>query len=280
MSSPRRHRLLVLALVILAASACRSRQPADEGQPPPTPEESAPSTAPADEPETPEPEDVAPGPGADYELIGSSGISDDPQLVRAILELKKAFAAKGVMERLFRDKEAALPALRNAVRHREINVRVQAAEILVAAEAVSPETTAVFAEAVRHDPKPDVRAAIARALVHYKDPALLEPLLEVLKEDPDATARANAAWALGSLGEDGAVPALIAALDDTETWVRLRSTSALKRLKARDALPRLVELLEKDANSIVRERAHQALQAITGKKYKKDDIKRWKRLLK
>ena len=60
--------------------------------------------------------------------------------------------------------------------------------------------------------------------------------------------------------------ALIAGLDDKDTWVRLRAAGALKRMGATRAVPALVERLN-DTNKRVRERAHQALRTLTGKSF-------------
>ena len=216
-----------------------------------------------------------------YRFLSIGEVSDDPDVRREIAALSKAGNAKTVMDKLVRDKARSVPALRLALRHRDQNVRIQAADVLARLSEPSPETSAAFTAALQRDPNQEVRAAVARALTQYEDPTVVPVLLAAIEGDSYGMVRANAAWALGaqeSVAGDArrdAVDGLAKALGDKETWVRLRSLSAIKRLRGTKALPAVVERV-KDENSVVRERAVQTLQKLTGKKFG-EDYEKWKR---
>jgi HEAT repeat protein len=83
--------------------------------------------------------------------------------------------------------------------------------------------------------------------------------------DPDATNRYHAAHALGEMGPSvqGALPALIQALDDPHTTVRWEAVKALAKFgpAAENAAPRLRQCLS-DPEPSVRMAADVALKAI------------------
>src|SRR6185312_2464827 len=74
----------------------------------------------------------------------------------------------------------------------------------------------------------DLRVRIVRALARLGRP---EPVRAALS-DRDARVRAQAAWALGRLGDEEASGLLEAALSDSAPWVRANSAAALRRLAA------------------------------------------------
>ena len=57
------------------------------------------------------------------------------------------------------------------------------------------------------------------------------------------------AWALGEIGDRSAIPLLIGALDDRSSDVRVIAIESLAKLGAKEALPRLVELLNDNEKS-------------------------------
>jgi HEAT repeat protein len=99
----------------------------------------------------------------------------------------------------------------------------------------------------------------ASALVAIGTPAY-EPLTKALGGQA-WIARRNAAWALGALGNRGAVPLLSRSLHDPEAAVRNRSAWALGALDSSEAVPALIEAL-KDTDAGVREQVAWALGAI------------------
>jgi HEAT repeat protein len=219
----------------------------------------------------------APPAGPGYELLPAEAVTLDADLREPIESMAKAGQAKAVLDQLTPRRDRAVPALRRALRHPEQNVRIQAAMVLARLSERSRETTQVFAAALLGDPSQEVRAAVGRELIQYRDPALVPALERSLAADPYETARANAAWALGEHGRGESVDALVKALGDEATWVRLRSLTALRKLKARKALPAIVERV-RDSNALVRERAVDALRKITGKKIG-EDYERWKKAI-
>jgi HEAT repeat protein len=84
-----------------------------------------------------------------------------------------------------------------------------------------------------------------------------EPLVGALQQ-PQWTARRNAAWALGALSDGRASKALVAALDDREPDVRAQAAWALGALRDSQAMERLTTLL-KDEDGRVRRQAAWAL---------------------
>lgn len=99
----------------------------------------------------------------------------------------------------------------------------------------------------------------ASAMVAIGTPAY-EPLTRALA-GPAWIARKNAAWALGALGNRGAVPLLTRTLRDSEAPVRGRGAWALGALDGSEAVMALVDAL-KDSDAGVREQVAWALGAI------------------
>lgn len=83
-----------------------------------------------------------------------------------------------------------------------------------------------------------------------RESAAIEALIAALEDEANRTPeggyplRRNAARALGKLGDDRAVPALIRCLDCSDFYVREAATQALGLLGDRVCVPKLMELLE------------------------------------
>jgi hypothetical protein len=90
----------------------------------------------------------------------------------------------------------------------------------------------------------------------------VEPLMNLLRSDPDPDARFGAAHALGGMGDPQAVPALMDALADPEPAVRYWAVDALARLRAEEAVEALAELL-RDPHKGVRARAAEAMRELS-----------------
>ena len=101
------------------------------------------------------------------------------------------------------------------------------------------------------------------ALTQFHDPRLVAPLAGALA-DGDATARALAAGKLADLCDRAAVPALVAALEDSEAHVREEVTRALGRLGDPAALEPLLHALRADPGDHVREAAATAVGTLGG----------------
>jgi len=85
--------------------------------------------------------------------------------------------------------------------------------------------------------EPSIRASVAKLLGDIGDAAVAPDLIEVLEYDDDDRARWEAAWSLGRIGDEQAIPALIDALNDTSEDVRWFSSWSLRTLTGEDFGP-------------------------------------------
>jgi HEAT repeat protein len=126
---------------------------------------------------------------------------------------------------------------------------------------------AEYAELV-HDPLPflnhaDERIrwlAVSACHVRISQPDVTEAVSEVLRSDPAARVRAEAAEALGSTPDR--FSDLFAAADDPDAIVREAVATAFGEIADRHALPWLASAARDDADKLVREAAVAALGAI------------------
>ncbi len=107
-----------------------------------------------------------------------------------------------------------------------------------------------------------VRLAAVQRLVQLKEPRVLPYLRRALAaEDPKLVIEAT--QGLGQLGDRSAVADLLVLIDRPEDAVKGAAVDALRLLRARPAVPRLVELIESpDVNPQVQAKAIQALGEI------------------
>jgi len=117
------------------------------------------------------------------------------------------------------------PLLRAFRGPRTVALRVPLADAL--GRTGSPAAAEVLAAAMPAA-SVDLRVRIVRALARLGRP---EPVRAAMS-DPHGRVRAQAAWALGRLGDEGASDLLEAALFDSAPWVRANSAAALRRLAA------------------------------------------------
>jgi len=212
--------------------------------------------------------------GHEYPLMRFDEIASrqgDLELLRAMTDPKQGVKT---LKKVRRMGAAGRKLVRGALRSNNEAVRKQACLILANLKDRSTATVNALKDAVLMDPEPEVRATAAKSFVAIRASSAAPVLVRSLLEDPWAPARANAAQALGATGGKGAIKALIKALGDTDTWVRLRSVSALKKRRAKSAVPALVELLA-DPNRMVRARTKVALKQLAGV-YKGDSPSDWK----
>jgi len=201
----------------------------------------------------------------DYPLKNIVDITTDPLERQELNLLKEPKNGATVLARVQKTGPAGLTLMANALTANNREVRMQAALILANLKKSDKAIVRALCNTVLFDPDPDVRATAAKAFVNINAPLASLTLVRSLTEDPFETARANAAWALGNVGGgDVAINALRKGLKDPDTWVRLRSATALKKLRAKKAIPDLIEALG-DQNPMVRERALESLKGLTGK---------------
>lgn len=114
-------------------------------------------------------------------------------------------------------------------------------------EAKSPLTVEELLEALE-DPRFNVRfEAIVSIARMPPDHRLIDALVDIL-EGSELALTVVAAWALGRLGDDYAVPALRRALDSDYRSVRVHAARALGALDAEDVAPLLIGRLEAESD--------------------------------
>ena len=137
---------------------------------------------------------------------------------------KDRLYASGSLRAIGPAAEAAVPALIEALKDEDSNVRGSAADAL---GKIGPAAVPALIEALRDDDS-DVRyTAAALARIGPAAEAAVPALIEALKHD-DSIVRFNAAYALGKIGPaaEAAVPTLLEALKDYDSYVRSRAASA------------------------------------------------------
>ncbi|MEO8846453.1 MAG: HEAT repeat domain-containing protein [Kofleriaceae bacterium] len=138
-----------------------------------------------------------------------------------------------------------------------LNVRVWAAQVI----GKLGDARAVPSLLARiHDRSDALRTSVANALGDLHDARAVRALIDSVLRDPSATVRAQAAAALGRIGDITALPQLVAALGDPEHWVRLRALEAIEAVTPEDTSA--LEVALDDPNRDVRFRAALALDRL------------------
>ncbi len=179
-------------------------------------------------------------------------------LLVAELEHLDDWSSPRIAAVLIRFRELAVEPLIHALASAaNLNVRVWAAQVigkLADTRAVPPLLARI------HDRSDALRTSVANALGDLRDARAVRPLIDSVLRDPSATVRAQAAAALGRIGDVTAVPLLIAALGDPEHWVRLRALEAIEAIVPDDTAA--LEVALADPNRDVRFRAALALDRL------------------
>lgn len=120
------------------------------------------------------------------------------------------------------------------------------------------------------DNNPDVRDQVVASLGQSRSDRVIEPLLVALRGDPrvgtvDTRMRIAAARALGEVGTDKAVPALIVDLQVGEPEVREQAIVALNKIRSEFAIKPLESLVATHPKPEVQDAAKQVLNATEGK---------------
>ena len=118
-----------------------------------------------------------------------------------------------------------------------------------------------------------IRSQAALSLGWVGEGEVLNPLIEVLKNDSSPKVRANAAMSLGQLNNEDAIQSLISALSDTDAFVRGMIIYSLGLLKAKEALNQLIMILETDPDKEARMAAADSLAQIGDEKALKHLVK-------
>jgi len=173
-----------------------------------------------------------PSPAACEALLAALG-DPDPQTHEAII---RALAAQTLPERVARlvtILRGDAPIRRNAALSSLIEIGASQPDALTAA--------------LRH-PSTEVRLHVAEVLGDLRHPATAAALIERLADEQEfPNVRHAAAQALGKIGDQAAMPALVQAAERADFWVRYSAVEALGRLGDTRAVPPLLILLRQDA---------------------------------
>jgi HEAT repeat protein len=93
-----------------------------------------------------------------------------------------------------------------------------------------------------------VRARAGDALAEIGGPKVVNSVLELIK-DKDEDIRRTAIEILNATKDENAVDTLIKATDDDDWWVRERAVDALAQIGSKKALPKLLDMLGKNAKT-------------------------------
>jgi len=155
-----------------------------------------------------------------------------PDLVRLLDDAALRKNAARALGRIGPPAKGALPRLSAALEHRDRDFRFEAALALRRIGYPREKLVAVFADCLRR----------AKSEHH----------------------RTLAAEFLADVGAHDHVPDLVRALDDPSGWVRRTVAEALGKLQAREALPALRKLTERDESEAVQAAARDAIRSIEG----------------
>lgn len=145
----------------------------------------------------------------------------------------------------------------DALRHPYWQMRLEAVQEL--AQRKQPEDLSHLITML-NDTDSDVRDAAVEGVGAYG--AVAVPYLSTLLADGHLRSREAAARALGLIGDAGALPALINALNDESAWVRIQAANALGQLETNEeALSALAQALEIEHDSATKNALQAALHA-------------------
>jgi hypothetical protein len=91
---------------------------------------------------------------------------------------------------------------------------------------------------------------------------LFADTLKTALGDKQHRLRGMAASHLGVLQDPSTIPVLLAALDDEHAYVRSSAALGLGRMRAKEATPRLRQMMEEDWDQTARSRAREALERL------------------
>jgi HEAT repeat protein len=149
----------------------------------------------------------------------------------------------------------------------KVDTRIQVIEAMRSSGNVQEGFLPMLHSRLASEKKPEVKAALARAIGDLKSPTSLEPLqaaLEPTATDSDtALANKELAAALGKLGDARATPALTGLLRSKNSYTRVEAIQALGTLRAPQAVePLLAVLADENSEPFVNKKAIEALGRI------------------
>jgi HEAT repeat protein len=162
--------------------------------------------------------------------------------------------------------KAAIPALIETLKDKDARVRRNAIKTLGKMGAESKE--AVVTTLMQALSAPDIEiwsfAALSLSEMGIIDNLSIPALIQALQKNEKGVYIITM-WLLGELKIKDRIPILIRILKDPRDYIRLRAISMLSEMKteAKSVIPHLNQVIEEDEESIVRERAIQALKIIS-----------------
>lgn len=206
-------------------------------------------------------------PDADVVAALAAAAREEPQRIASALrdaDPGVRWHAAGAFVLLGRRGASAVPALLEAMRDTEWNVRNAAGRALE--EAAGPEHAELLTSALA-EPDVETRYHVARALARLGPTAARAvPVLVTTLADADSEVRMEACWALAAIGPAAAsaAPALLRALGDADPQVRAGAAWSLAHVGAGAHAAAALEPLLQDPDRDVREAAHAVLRRLTG----------------
>ena len=143
-----------------------------------------------------------------------------------LLNDKDDFVVEDAIGELELRADESVDPLIDALSNRKKQIRMYAATLLGAIN--NPKAIPALIETLKDNNKL-VRREASTALSRMGEPAV-EPLIETLDVE-DWKVRGAAAWALGNLDDERAIPALEKLLDDESGYVRQGAQSAIASIK-------------------------------------------------
>ncbi len=221
-----------------------------------------------------------PDEGVSQAAVLSLGVLRDPRAIPALISALSNH--RGARMGLRNIGQAAVPALIEALRNDNPNVRAGAAEVLGEIRdpvALPPLLAAVYdsqpevrisvavalsefpnpkaAEAVlssMRDDNPHVREVVARLVNRLKDPRGVEALI-VATRDPNQSVQLSAWHALGASGDQRAVEPLRGALKSGNAAIRMIAINSLVSVRDPEAITDLISEYRNDTDQSTRVRA-------------------------
>ena len=201
---------------------------------------------------------------ASDKAIQQSSASTDAEVARLASELKSSSEEErreAAVQLGAINSEAAYSALVSAISDPSPSVR--AFVVFAIARHGRPDAARLLSDRLKQDKDGFVRKVSAFALAELRGPDRTPALIGALK-DKDAEVRGAAAVSLADHPDDGAIVALTGALSDKSEFVRAHAARALgvNGRAAAQAVPALIDLLSKGADSEVKRQAATALGQI------------------
>ena len=185
------------------------------------------------------------------EFAALAAKSPDAEVDALIEKARIAIRAQRKADRAEEHKRdlASLPSLVPCLSSRDSEARLSAATELGRIGEATPEVVAALVAAFDDaDDKVRVQSAISLGWMQAKD--AVPALVAKARQNSDIPLKRRAIQALGQIGDDRAIPTVVEALDSTDRYSVENAILSLGWLKAKAAVPRLVEIALDDSKPV------------------------------